>query len=202
MTWLHPNCWLVILLVLPCTSQSDTFVSDQVNTTPTPQAFSICFDHSCKSVAQLSLSSDQWQDIRKQFQPSANKAERERKQIQAAIAKLEQLIGSMTGTSNDKGANLAGMSAPGSQMDCIDESTNSTTYLTMMQQDGLLKWHQIKDRKTRGFFIFGWPHTTAIIEEVNQSKAWAVDSWFHDNGIAPEIVPLAQWKSGWEPEKP
>jgi hypothetical protein len=28
------------------------------------------------------------------------------------------------------------------------------------------------------------------------------DSCFHDNGVAPEILPLEQWKQGWRPDPP
>ncbi|MCP3866933.1 MAG: hypothetical protein GY703_02315 [Gammaproteobacteria bacterium] len=85
-------------------------------------------------------------------------------------------------------------------MDCIDESTNTTNYLAMMQKDRLLKWHRLEDRSTRGFFIFGMPHTTAVINDRSTGLMWAVDSWFHDNGVPPEILPLDQWRGGWEPE--
>ena len=85
----------------------------------------------------------------------------------------------MTGTSTDKGGNWAGWGLPG-QMDCIDESTNTTIYLRMLQKDGLLRWHQAGDRATR-WTPFTWPHTTAVIEERDSLLRWAVDSWFLDN---------------------
>jgi hypothetical protein len=44
-----------------------------------------------------------------------------------------------------------------------------------------------------------WPHQTAVIQEVDTKNSYAVDSWFHDNGHPPEIVPLKQWKKGWKP---
>jgi len=86
-------------------------------------------------------------------------------------------------------------------MDCIDESSNTTTYMAMMQKDGLLRWHRVVDTKTRGYFIFGWPHTTAVIKEKKTGRSWAVDSWFYDNGIPPAILPIAKWSDGWEPEQ-
>ncbi|MCW8890369.1 MAG: hypothetical protein OQL20_06910, partial [Sedimenticola sp.] len=87
----------------------------------------------------------------------------------------------------------------GHRMDCIDESTNTTNYLYMIQQAGALRWHHLKEPVTRGFFFFGWPHTTAVIQQQDTKTEWAVDSWFHDNGIAPEIIPLKQWAAGWNP---
>ena len=90
-------------------------------------------------------------------------------------------------------------------MDCIDESINTTLYLAMFQKFGLMRLHQVEDRATRGWFIGGWPHTTAVIGETavprerGSDRLWAVDSWFLDNGQPPFILPLETWKAGWEP---
>jgi hypothetical protein len=86
-------------------------------------------------------------------------------------------------------------------MDCIDESINTTTYLRMLEREQLLRWHTVEDRATRGWFIRGWPHTTAVIRDRKTGELYAVDSWFEDNGEPPHIVPLDKWKGGWDPEK-
>lgn len=111
---------------------------------------------------------------------------------------MEALIGPLTGTSNDRGRNFQGVGTDG-QMDCIDESTNTTSYLTMLVQDGLVTRHSVQDRVTRGFFIFGWPHTTAVIRDNESGERFAVDSWFLDSGEPPFILPLQVWRDGWEP---
>jgi hypothetical protein len=175
------------------------FVSPEINTTPTPDNFSICFDNSCQSIRQLGLPDHRWQEIRDIFRAGAHSPEAERRLIGQAVARLERIIGAMTGTANDQGANDTSDNPLDHRMDCIDESTNTTSYLYMLQQDGLLRWHRLSDPVTRGFFLFGWPHTTAVIEAREDRRLWAVDSWFHDNGVAPEILPLEQWKQGWRP---
>jgi hypothetical protein len=63
----------------------------------------------------------------------------------------------------------------------------------------LLRHHHVADRATRGWFIFGFPHTTAVIHEDARNAEWAVDSWFLDNGEPPFILPLDVWKKGWRP---
>ncbi len=186
-------------LICSASAHGVVFVSSAINTTPAPDNFSICFDNSCQSIRQLALADHQWRSIRTIFLSGAQSPEAERVLIGKAVARLEQIIGPMTGTANDKGANQTSDNPLDRRMDCIDESTNTTTYLYMLQQAGLLKWHRLKDPVTRGFFLFGWPHTTAVIEEQKDSSLWAVDSWFHDNGIAPEILPLEQWRQGWSP---
>jgi hypothetical protein len=167
---------------------------------PSPAKFWICHRHGCHTISAVSLSPSQWATVRGLFPESAADAASERASIAAAVAYLETVVGEQIGASRDKGGNLAGFLAGGSQLDCVDESTNTTSYLTLLEQDGLLRWHRVEPRSSRGYFIFGWPHNTAVISEIDGGARWAVDSWFHDNGVAPEIVPLAQWKDGWSPE--
>ncbi len=194
------NTALFLLLAMAgIAAQARTFVSDKVNLEPSPADFSVCYDHSCTTVQQVSITSKQWDRVNQIFTPSAKSAEQERQQIAEAIALMEQLVGVLTGTSNDKGYNLEGLLSGSRQMDCIDESTNTTTYLTMLYKNGTLKWHTVEDPMTRGFFIFGWPHTTAVIHTPKQETSWAVDSWFYDNGKKPAIIPISQWKNGWDP---
>ena len=44
-----------------------------------------------------------------------------------------------------------------------------------------------------------WPHQSAVVLEIASGKAYAVDSWFEDNGRAAHVVPLEQWRAGWKP---
>ncbi len=171
--------------------------------TPSPDRFSVCYEHSCSQVRHLALDPAQWDRVRSGFSPPAASAEEERARIAKVIAYLEITIGQQIGTLNDVGGSFEGFVATGNQLDCIDESTNSTTYLTMMEADGLLKFHQVAPKATRarsGFSIIGWPHSTAVITENATGEKWAVDSWFRDNGNPPDVVPLTLWKTGWSPE--
>ena len=168
---------------------------------PTPAAFSVCHSHSCQKVTNTGLTTEEWRQVRQIFIPSAKSAEAERRQIGEAIAYLERTVGRKIGTDKDRARNFSWhFGSGGSQLDCIDESTNSTTYMTLMANDGLLQWHRVSETETRGFVLFGWPHTTAVIQEKRNGNQWAVDSWFYDNGQEPAILPLSVWADGWEPE--
>lgn len=170
---------------------------------PVPGRFTICHGHTCARITEVSLSAEQWAEVRAVFHPPADAAAEERERIRAAVALLERIVGAMTGTDRDKGRNRAGMGLPG-QMDCVDESTNTSVYLTMMYGDGLLPHHRVGRRSSRGPFtlVMGMPHSTAVIEETPSGRLFAVDSWFLDNGEPPYVVPLREWRSGWEPPVP
>jgi len=160
--------------------------------------FSICYGRTCRYYAVFSLTDYEWQKVRDIFSSPSYSAEEEREQIRAAIALLETMIGEMTGTSDDKAENFTGQSEE-RQMDCVDEATNSSSYLTMMQTDNLLKRHTVDHRISRGIGSLQALHFTAVIRENESGKYFAVDSWFLDNGEPPFIVPLEVWKKGWRP---
>ncbi len=199
MTFYPSTVLISFCLTLSPVLPADTFVSDMVNTSPDRQRFSMCHGQGCREVEQLSLSDQEWQKISAHFQPPAQSARQERQQIALAIAEFEKIIGKKTGTDRDKARLFEHMGSPG-QLDCIDESTNSTVYLMILKKHGLLRWHEPMDHVTRGFFIFGWPHSSAAMREIRHpEREYAVDSWFKDNGKPPYIIPLEHWREGWEP---
>ncbi len=176
---------------------ADTYPSDNLITNPTPSAFSICFHGTCEETTTVSLSTQQWQQIRNIFQePRSGRAERE--QIKTAIAQMEIMVGKLTSTDVDKAGTFPYLGEEG-QLDCIDESVNTSFYLQMMVNDGLIRSHTVEDRGHRGFFLNGWPHSTAVIRDKQTGELFAVDSWFEDNGEPPHIIPFEQWDDGWSP---
>ena len=188
---------LIVLFFISSNAHADIFVHDDLNIAPIPEKFNICHSGTCEQLADVSLDQKQWQVIKDSFINNQT-AEDERRSIQLAIAKMELIVGKLTDTYNDKGKNESDDQL-NHYMDCIDESTNTTLYMTMMQKSGLIKHHTVEDRGNRGFFFNGWPHTTAVIKETRTKNLYAVDSWFLDNGQQPFIIPLKEWFDGWRP---
>jgi len=147
------------------------------------------------------LNQAEWQVIAAVFAEAgmATSAERERRLIALAIGEMEKIVGVKTDTATDLAGTFGNSNYPG-QLDCNDEAINSTTYMRLMQQNGLIRLHAVEDMRTRNFFFSGWPHSTAVIREKANGERYAVDSWFYDNGFPATIVPFAQWKSGFVPE--
>ena len=177
---------------------ADVFVRDDIITEPVYNRFSVCYEHGCQKVVALSLTLPEWNKITASLQQPLPAASDERAAIATTVSNMEHVVGRRTGTHFDKGGNLRGFGQPG-QMDCIDESTNTITYLSMLAENGLLQHHAVMDRVTRFGIFAGPPHTTAVIRENASGQLFAVDSWFFDNGEPPAILKIQTWKTGWHP---
>jgi hypothetical protein len=163
-------------------------------------SFTVCYSYGCQTIQTVILSKEQWLVIEQSFAPKSTTPEQERTQISLAIAQMETFIGELTQTKNDlPGTFEALFKDLDDQMDCVDEATNTTLYLKLFRQRGLIHYHREDHRINRGFFFNGWPHTSAVIEELETGHRFAVDSWFHKNGVRPEIMPTELWYSGWHP---
>lgn len=187
----------IIMLAGTQMIKADVYVRDDLITTPTPERFSFCYHGTCEEITEVGLSAAQWARIRNIFSVHES-AQAEREQIKQAIALMEQMVGKITSTEGDKAGTFQHLGEEG-QLDCIDESTNTSFYLQMMVNDGLIRFHTAEDRAHRGFFFNGWPHSTAAIREKESGARYVVDSWFEDNGKPPYIIPLQQWQDGWKP---
>lgn len=175
---------------------------------PTLQSFTHCYSYGCEKRANVGLPKDTQNKLNNLFKIKPQSAEEERKNISLAIQIFEQDIGEIVGTKNDKYGTfrLYQDSDPKTrrfQQDCIDESTNTTIYLTLLQDLGYLKFHHPAFPANRQPILnrVNWWHQTAVIEEIATGQKYAVDSWFEDNGYPAHIVPLTEWKKGWKPKK-
>lgn len=165
---------------------------------PSLSGFDVCHGGGCAGIDRVALSDSDWQQVQAEFEPIPQDAEDERGRIANAIGVLERIVGDKIGTHNDFAGTFGAFSTPG-QMDCNDEASNSTTYIKLLMQANLIRFHELRDTKVRNFFFNGWPHTTAAIAESKSGALYAVDSWFYDNGVPAVIIPLELWKTGWKP---
>jgi hypothetical protein len=201
MTVLKPLIALVATFCVglsACAEQEEYRVAKLLDPTPTPASFKACYGNSCRLHRQVGLSPEQWQQVRAVFDPAPADALAERRAVAQAIAVLERFTGEQTGTSED----APGMGVhldPDGQLDCIDESTNSTSYLRMMAKDGLIRFHNIGFPAHR-FVLSAWgPSNTATMRETATSKRYAVESYFRENGQPAYVMPLDIWIEGWTP---
>ncbi len=168
-----------------------------VNAAESPVSFPACADYHCEIRKQVKIYPAEWSQI-KVILSNATSAIKERQQIRTAIALMEELAGRQTGTWMDKARN-SGDSTEFGQLDCIAESINTTTYLSLIEKDDLLRWHRVEDRQQRNPSWFSY-HWTAVIKERISKQRYAVDSWYLANAEPPAVMPLELWLQGQNPE--
>lgn len=197
--------YLPLLCLIAVTACSTHSTPDMVYTKmdvaqPTTQSFPYCHGYGCRLVEDLSLNDGQIKKIKRIFKTNRT-ATQERDNIATATAYLETITGEKAGTSTDVAGTYVQLG--NDQLDCIDESTNTTTYLVLLNQLSLMQFHTPNALTSRAPILSGrlGPHRTAVMTEVTTGTKFAVDSWFHDNGQPPEIVELSTWRWGWHPPK-
>lgn len=123
-----------------------------------------------------------------------NTPKAEREALGQAIAWIERRVGPATGTDSDRpGLDIFG-SGSKSQQDCVDEATNTTSYMLVMERYAMLRHHKVVRPMAKGNLIMGrWPHWGAMIEERASGKKYAVDSFFYANGKPPVIMEANNW---------
>ena len=86
--------------------------------------------------------------------------------------------------------------------DCVDNASNSTTYLHILRDIGELAGWTVSSPRVRSRFDLTAVHWTAVIIDRETGLPWSVDSWYRPNGHLPMVMPLRSWidkKKGWEP---
>jgi hypothetical protein len=119
----------------------------------------------------------------------------ERRALGEVIKAYTAYLASSIGGNPDRPGSPVQMSGVHGQMDCLDETANTTSLLLVLQEQGLLAHHVVEHPESRGFFLDGrYPHFTAVITEKRTGTAWAVDPWEKAPGQRPDILPLNQWR--------
>jgi hypothetical protein len=163
--------------------------------------FYICHGFSCTERTKIMLSEKQWRRVAKIFRKKSKTPEDERKKIAQAIEQIETEIDKVSGLRPDLGEART-FEGDQSQMDCIDESINTSMYLEFLQQEGLMRLHEPVPPVHRGFFVDGkWPHNSGAVRERPTGKIYVIDSYYFDSGKKVYVVPLDAWLKNWRPEE-
>jgi len=157
----------------------------------------ICYNYGCYAKAQVSYGEAQLATLQQLFAPVGDAAA-ERKAIAAAIGRMYAIAGEQTPVWRDKGGNFADNGDNG-QMDCIDHSTNTSTFLGLLRAHGWLKFHEVLEPVRRVRFLFA-VHWAARIRETGVQQTYVVDSWYFDIGRPAVVIPLDDWNSGRIPD--
>lgn len=122
-------------------------------------------------------------------------AKAERQALARVVGAYTAYLASSLGGKPDTPGSPPGMSGMHGQMDCLDETANTSSLLLVLQEQGLLAHHRVRQPESRGFFLDGrYPHFSAVITDTRTGEEWAVDPWKKAPGQQPDILPLSRWR--------
>ena len=165
---------------------------------PNKNTVTVCHAYTCKMETKFRFTDADIDELRAIFKKikKADTPAGERRAVAYSIGWIETRVGKAIGTATDRAGMDFAASGDPTQMDCVDESTNTTSYMLVMQNNGLLKYHTVgtpfsKDQLWKG--VAGWTHWTAVLKENSGGQRWAVDSWIYANGENPAVVEVEKW---------
>ena len=165
--------------------------SGWVGADPVYREIVVCHGFGCNIQSTISLSKSEWRSVTGWFKESTPDAKAERNQIRHAIGWMEVLVGRHGPGRKDRALDLQHITSKIGQMDCIDESINTTTYLKMFEKQSLLRWHRVVERiQRRALFDAHW---ASQVEEIFTGNRYVIDSWFQDNGMLPNVQEAKDW---------
>lgn len=189
--------FLTIFLLTGCVSENrmhdyKSYIKHYKVQEPVDLTTQTCRGYNCRIIDSVTLRKRDWSYITQPIKRKAKTAAEERERLRWVMGRFETVIGSANGTNADWPGTY--LKLGDDQQDCADESTNATLYLLMLQDHGLLRYHTVG--RPAGRFP---PHLTAVIIDKDTGTPWAIDGWFHYNGVRAEVVPVEEWKHGWHP---
>ncbi|WP_208976194.1 hypothetical protein [Polycladidibacter stylochi] len=162
---------------------------------PVKNKIYICHGYGCKYRTKTFLSPTAHKKAIALLRQSDKTPEQERAAIKKLIAWHEVLVATKVGSANDRGGLDMQNGGVRGQMDCIDETANTTSVLLYATQQGWFVHHRVVEPVSRGFFLdLRYPHASAAIEEIATGKKYVVDNWPDDNGKPPLVIPLEAWR--------
>jgi hypothetical protein len=162
----------------------------------------VCFNWSCASRQPLTFTATDMMEVARQMAVCPGDGLHDRLQrLRIGIWQMATLAETYQPLlANDEAVNDREWGRDG-RMDCIDNASNTTTFLHVLHDLGLLPGWSMAATEVRDRFSIK-VHWTAVVVDSRDAESWAVDSWFHPNGHLPLVMPLDDWVSGkiaWEP---
>lgn len=191
-------CLFASSLLAACANQSQSdataWYNGQNGVAPKADRIYVCHGFGCMFKTPVNFSKRDLQRLKSILASGRKSPAAERAAIAKAVSWQELRVASTVGSAEDLGGFDMQNSGKRGHMDCIDESSNTTSLLLIAQKHGYLKHHTVASPVARGFFLDGrYPHATATVREVESGEVFAIDSWTRANGKPPEVMALDLW---------
>ncbi len=154
----------------------------------------ICFNWSCASRQKMTFTAEEMAQLKQHMAICSGSSLYERLQrVRIGIWQMEHLAQKYQPLlANDLSINDFEADVEG-RMDCIDNSSNTTTYLHILHDIGQLAGWTVSTPTVRNIVEVHW---TAVLIDSKDGSSWSVDSWFRPNSHLPMVMPLQNWIDG------
>lgn len=188
------HIFLIFVLVLAaCGNVGGINLGQYPDVGASPEKFTMCHGYGCSYKTITNFTDTEWRAVKRIFKVKSKTAEAERTKIARAVALMEEQMGAAIGTDIDlPKAPLTRKSIK--ELDCIDETVNTTKYLSFLVDEDLLKFHVVGKPVYKGYMLNGvYPHNSASVVEVETGDIFVIDSYIFANGEEPDIRTLDSW---------
>lgn len=199
----HVFGWLSAALMVSACARNDhnlhtEYLDQFADPNPTLSDFTVCHGFFCTVRSPATINENQWQRVTAIFKTRAKNARIERQQIARAVAMIQTIVGPQTGTNAHQWTHRNMLVLPNggdlTQLDCIDTSVNTWTYMTLMERSGLFAFHRVAP------LSYAPLRNTAVLQEINGGY-FAIDASLVDVGVPPPVMPLATFLgASWPPD--
>ena len=161
---------------------------------PRGDTVTVCHAYGCKAQTQFTFSESDITELRALMArvPRSDTPAEERRALAYAIAWMERRVAPTVGTASDRASMDFGGSGDSTQQDCVDEATNTTSYLLVLERHGLFKHHAV-ERPFAKDSLTHWTHLAAVIRETDNGGRFAIDSSAGVNGENPTVQAAASF---------
>lgn len=163
---------------------------------------SICYNWSCAKIAPLDVAAAELETVLVHMGRCAgNDIHGRLQRLRVGVWQMEVLAERhLPVLANDLAINDGDAELEG-RTDCVDNASNTATFLSLLLDLGALPgWSmglpQVRDRFSKDV------HWTATVVDESSGERWAVDSWLRPNGNLPFVSPVRDWIAGRAPWRP
>lgn len=162
----------------------------------------VCYNWSCAVQAQIILTPQDLADVRSEMGRCNGPSLFERLQrVRIGIWQMEVMAQKyLPDLANDLAINEQEQDLEG-RTDCVDNTSNTTTFLSLLMALQALPGWRLADAAVRDRWSVDVHWSAAITDEAS-GEVWTVDSWYRPHGHLPFVQPLDAWAAGeraWEP---
>lgn len=156
----------------------------------------VCYNYGCNVEATVVFPEERLMQYAALLEMAVDEAA-ERQAIALVIGRMHAFAGGQSPIGSDRGGDSDDDDLDG-RMDCLDHSVTTSNFLAVLQQRGLLRFHELKPPAVRGII---WEHWSARVAEKSSGEEYMVDSWFYDNGRPAVVMARGAWVAGGDPRR-